>query len=71
LIWATPFLAILHPAPWLIVAAVFAGRHKLRADSGTGWEWFYGGLVLALLLMIISTAIALLRWHRHRRNGGA
>jgi len=60
LLWAVPFLAVLHPAPWLIgLTVIFAWR------GGIG---FLAGLCLALLSMIFTTVTALVRWRRSRSN---
>jgi hypothetical protein len=66
LLWAIPFLALLHPAPWLIGMAASVAFRTLRRNSSVGWSWFFGGLVLALLFMGLSTLAALARWRRLR-----
>lgn len=68
LLWATPALALLHPAPWLIGVAAVLGFRTFRADSTEGWGWFFGGLSLAFLLMILSTMAVLVRWRRLRHS---
>jgi hypothetical protein len=71
LLWAFPFLALLHPAPWLLgVAGIFAFR-DLRAYAGGSGTWFFGGLFLALLFMIPTTVSVLARWRHLRRSQGS
>jgi hypothetical protein len=71
LLWAIPFLAVLHPAPWLIGAAGIFAFRALRADAGGGGTWFFGGLSLALLFMILTTVSVLARWRNLRRSQGS
>jgi hypothetical protein len=66
LIWAIPFLAVLHPAPWLVGAAAIFAFRSIRADVGGSPTWFFGGLSFALLFMIVSTAMTVARWRRLR-----
>jgi hypothetical protein len=68
LLWAIPFLALLHPAPWLLGAAVFFAFRATRGDMGAGGSWFFGGLALALLFMILITLAVLARWRRVRQS---
>src|SRR3954466_7260583 len=68
LLWAIPFLALLHPAPWLLGAAVFFMFRAMRGDTGAGWSWFLGGLALALVFMLLSTLTMLARWRRLRHS---
>ena len=70
LLWAIPFLALLHPAPWLIgMAGIFAFR-AFRADADGSGAWFFGGLSLALLFMTLTTVSVLARWRHLRRSQG-
>ena len=64
LLWAIPFLALLHPAPWLLGAMVFLAFRTLGADAAGAWPWFFGGLVIALLVMMFSSLAMLARWRR-------
>jgi hypothetical protein len=66
LIWVIPFLALVHPAPWLLGAAIFFAFRSIRGATGAGWIWFFGGVVLALLYMLFSTLTLLVRWRRSR-----
>jgi hypothetical protein len=68
LIWAAPIVGLIHPAPWLICVTVFLGVHAYRVQAGARWAWFYGGLSLAILLMIFSTAMALTRGAKLNRK---
>ena len=68
LLWAAPVVGLLHPAPWLIVAAAYLGIRAYRFHAGEGWAWFFGGLSLALLLMTLTTVLALGRWRRLRQS---
>ncbi len=67
LLWATPVLALLYPAPWLIGMSALLGFRTFRSDSTGGWGWFFVGLSLALLFMVLSTIAVLVRW-RHLRH---
>jgi hypothetical protein len=68
LLWVIPFVALLHPAPWLIgVAGIFAFR-AFRSDAGGGGTWFFGGLSAALLFMAVTTVTLLARWRRFQRS---
>jgi hypothetical protein len=67
LLWAVPFLALLHPAPWLTGAAVLFAFRTFRGDAAPGWSWFFGGLALALLFMLLGTLTVIVRW-RHLRK---
>jgi hypothetical protein len=67
LLWATPFLALLHPAPWLVGTATFFAFRTLRGNTSTEWKWFFGGMALALLFMGGSTLAVFARW-RHMRH---
>ena len=72
LLWAMPFVALLHPAPWLTgVAGVFTFR-AIRADAWGGGTWFFGGLSAALLFMAFTAVTLLTRWRRirHLQPGG-
>src|SRR4051794_36051313 len=55
LIWATPFVALLHPVPWLMFAAAVLGYRTLAANTASGWSWFFGGLSLAILFLLFTT----------------
>jgi hypothetical protein len=68
LLWAIPFLALLHPAPWLLGATAFFALRALRGDVATGWSWFIGGVALALLFMSLSALAVLVRWRRSRHS---
>jgi hypothetical protein len=67
LLWALPFMALLHPAPWLIGATGFFGMRTMVGNSATGAKWFFGGLFLAVLLMSLTALLLLVRWHRSRQ----
>ena len=72
LIWAIPFVALLHPAPWLIgVTGIFASR-AVHSDAEGSAVWFVAGLSLAVLFMILTTVAAIARWRRLQssRAGG-
>ena len=64
LIWAIPFLGLLHPAPWLLAAAAYLGYRAFHGDLAAGWNWFFGGLLLAFTFMLATAASAILRWRR-------
>jgi hypothetical protein len=66
LLWALPVFALLHPAPWLVGATAFVAFRAFRAGAASGWRWFFGGLILALLYMILMTLTAFARWRRAR-----
>ena len=68
LLWAIPFIALLHPAPWLICIAGICAFRAIRADAGGIGTWFFGGLIIAQLQMIHTTAITLTRWRRLRHS---
>jgi len=68
LLWAFPIVGLFHPAPWLLCAAVFFGIRAYRSHAAEGWAWFFGGLSFAVLYMILSTVVALIRWRRLRRT---
>lgn len=66
LLWAAPVVALLHPAPWMAGMAVFLAIGAFRAQAASGWAWFFGGLTLAILLMMFVTVAMLVRSRRAR-----
>jgi hypothetical protein len=68
LAWAIPMIGLLHPAPWLICLAIFFAIRAYQSHAGEGWAWFFGGLLLAILFMILGTVVALARWRRLQQS---
>jgi len=64
LLWAVPFVAVLHPVPWRLGAGVIASFMSFHNAAGFGWTWFFGGLWLGVLLMALTTAVVLARVRR-------
>lgn len=60
LLWAAP-LAIVHPAPFLIVAALAGGVMAGLVLLGRSWEWFFAGLYGALAYVGVFASMA---WRR-------
>ena len=67
LVWAIPFVGLLHPAPWMVGVLGFLAFRAFRSNGPAGWKWFFGGLLVAWLFMAISFAFALARW-RHSKH---
>ena len=68
LLWAIPFVALLHPAPWLVAAAALFAVRALRSEAEGSGVWFFCGLSIALLLMGLTTALTLARWYASNRS---
>jgi hypothetical protein len=64
LIWVVPLVALLHPAPWFVGAAVVLVFRTFRGDIAGPWSWFFGALFISLLLMLLSTLVFIARWRR-------
>jgi hypothetical protein len=64
LIWAIPFLTLLHPTPWIIGAAIFFAIRAFRGSIGPGWAWFFGGVSIAILLMSSITVAMIAHWRK-------
>ena len=62
LLWAAP-LAIVHPAPFLMVAALMGGAMAGLALLGRSWEWFFVGLYGALAYVGLLASMA---WRRSK-----
>lgn len=70
LLWAAPFILLLHPLPYLIVGTVvFTGLAALGRVS-VGWLWFLDGFYTYALLMGVLLVTTLLRARRRTRGAG-
>lgn len=56
--------SIVHPVPWLLLVGIPYGIHRLIATPPSrGWQWFFGGVAAAIVVMILVSFIAV---RRHR-----
>ena len=62
LLWAAPFISLLHPTPWLIGAIAFFAYHAFRGAIDPGWTWFFGGVTVAVMFMATTTVAMIARW---------
>jgi hypothetical protein len=51
LLWALPFIALLHPAPYLLAAAIGLAVYSLQGDASDAVRAFTGGFYLYVTLM--------------------
>jgi hypothetical protein len=64
LLWAAPFVALLHPAPWFMCAAGILGYRAFRYGGWGASDWFFVGSCLAVRFMLVMTFAFLTRWRR-------
>src|SRR5688572_17280531 len=64
LIWVTPFVALLHPAPWMLVALAYLLYRALATPLSGGWRWFLVGSATGVCLQGATTLLAMLRLRR-------
>jgi len=53
LLWATPFVVILHPIPYFLLAALALAMLALTGRVSRGWLWFTGGFFTYALLAVL------------------
>ena len=66
LVWATPLVAALHPAPWLISGIAFAGVLSFRDDTATRAHGFFVALGVGVLIQALGALLTLRRIRRAR-----
>ncbi len=64
LLWAFPFIVLLHPAPYLVVALVFFTVEALRGKVASIWMWPLAGFYAYILIL----GLKMLRVYRRRRR---
>jgi hypothetical protein len=69
LLWATPFVVLLHPLPYFVAASVVVVTLALRGRASAGWLWFLTGIYGYALLMGILLVPRLLKVRRKPRTG--
>jgi hypothetical protein len=67
LLWALPFVALLHSAPYLIALIIVLTVYALQGKVGSPWLWFLGGFYAYLVLV----SLTLLKAYRKHRMGKA
>ena len=61
LLWAFPFVALLHPALWALVAVLWSALHVLR-HGASSFQWgLLVGASLYLVPMLLSAVVMLFR----------
>ena len=68
LIWVTPFVALLHPAPWMLAALAYLLHRALATPLSGGWRWFLVGSAAGICLQVVAVLPVMLRL---RRNGAS
>jgi hypothetical protein len=68
LLWAIPFVALLHPAPWLIGIFGFFAVRAISSDAAGDGNWFLGGVTVALFFMTLLALTTLARLGRLRQS---
>jgi len=63
LLWALPFVALFHSAPYLIALLIILTICTLQGKVGSPWLWFLGGFYTYLVIM----SLTLLKAYRKRR----
>ena len=66
LLWAAPFVLVLHPAPYLAVGTVVLTTFAVRGRASLGWLWFLAGFYAYSLLMGVLVVPKLLNLRRKR-----
>ena len=65
LLWATPLVVLLHPAPYLLIGLLVTSFLAVTGRLSTGWLWLLGGLftylVLFFGLVVVPRLLALRR----------
>ena len=61
LLWATPFVVLLHPLPYLVAGSAIVAMLALRGHAPVGWLWFLAGFYGYALLMGIGLAPRLMK----------
>jgi hypothetical protein len=51
LLWALPFIVIVHPAPYIICMVAAVTSCCFRGRMPVGWAWFLAGFYLYLVLV--------------------
>jgi hypothetical protein len=60
-VWARIF-TVIHPLPWLVLGGIPFGIYKLLTNPPTpGWRWFFGGMIAAVVGLLLMAVVA------HRR----
>jgi hypothetical protein len=67
LIWATPFVSLLNPAPYLILGLLALSVLVIAGRLSAGWRWFMAGFY-AYAVVGGLLALSVTRIHRLRRN---
>lgn len=67
LIWATPFVLLLHPALYLVLGLLVVSVLEIGGRLPAGWRWFVAGFYAYAVLGGLL-ALNVMRKRRSRRN---
>lgn len=56
-VWARVF-TVIHPLPWLMLVGIPFGLYRfLTNPPASGWRWFFGGMVAAVVGLLLMAAV--------------
>ena len=66
LVWALPFLALLHPAPYILCVAAIVAFRQFHSSSDSAWIWCLGGFAVSVVVNVLRTALLFVKSRRRR-----
>jgi hypothetical protein len=70
LLWAFPFILLLHPAPYLFAFAVLFTAWALQGKVGPIWLWILGGFYAYVVIASLKTLLVYRLQRRRRAAAG-
>lgn len=70
-LWRIPAILLLDSGPWLFVAASAFAYFVLRSGHAEAWNWFFGGTLLASLILGLTVYRVFRRVRRAKQKGAA